>query len=79
MGERGGDREPVPGDQGSGAEPAPAYAYAGAGVGNFLGGPAGEMKSNAAAGPSCNQGPRGSRETSGPIPKDLKMHIPLWL
>ena len=41
--------------------------------------PAGEMKSNGAAGPSCNQGPGGSRETSGPIPQDLKMHIPPWL
>ena len=30
-------------------------------------------------GPSCNQGLRGSRETSGPIPQDLKMHIPPWL
>ena len=49
-------------------------------VGNFLGGwPAGEMKSNGAAGPSCNQGPRDSRETSSPIPQDLEMHIPPWL
>ena len=38
--------------------------------------PAGEMNSNGAAGPSCNQGPGGSRETSGPIPQDLKLHIP---
>ena len=44
-----------------------------------VGWPAGETKSNGAAGPSCNQGPRGYRETSGPIPKDLKMHIPPWL
>ena len=41
--------------------------------------PAAEVKSNGAAGPSCSQGPSGSRETSGPIPKDLKMHIPPWL
>ena len=41
--------------------------------------PAGEMKSNGAAGPSCNQGPSGSRETSDPIPQDLEMHIPSWL
>ena len=41
--------------------------------------PAGEMKLNGAAGPSCNQGPGGSRETFGPIPQDLKMHIPPWL
>ena len=41
--------------------------------------PAGEMKSNGAAGPSCNQGPRDSRETSSPIPQDLEMHIPPWL
>ena len=49
-------------------------------VGNFLSGwPAGEVKSNGAAGPSCNQGPSGCPETSGPIPQDLKMHIPPWL
>ena len=41
--------------------------------------PAGEMKSNGAAGPSCNQGPSDSRETSVPIPQDLEMHIPSWL
>ena len=41
--------------------------------------PAGEVKSNGAAGPSCNQGPSGCPETSGPIPQDLKMHIPPWL
>ena len=41
--------------------------------------PAGEVKSNGAAGPSCSLGPSGSRETSGPIPKDPKMHIPPWL
>ena len=32
-----------------------------------------------AAGPSCNQGPKASHETSGPIPQDLKRHIPPWL
>ena len=45
----------------------------------YLVGIAGEMKSNGAAGPSCNQGPRDSRETSGPIPQDFKMNIPPWL
>ena len=63
--------KPVPGNQGPGA-----------GAGRQLhrsGWPAGAMKSNGAAAPSCNQGLRGSRETSGPIPQDLKMHIPPWL
>ena len=36
MGESGGDQEPVPGEQGPGAEPAPAYA--GERVGSLLAG-----------------------------------------
>ena len=48
-------------------------------TGSSVGWPAGEVKSNGAAGPSCNQGPSGCPETSGPIPQDLKMHIPPWL
>ena len=49
-------------------------------VGNFLASRlAGKMTRDGVAGPSCNQGPGGSRETSGSIPQDLKMHIPPWL
>ena len=32
-----------------------------------------------AAGPFCNQGPKHSCETRGPIPNTRQMHIPLWL
>ena len=32
-----------------------------------------------AAGPFCNQGPKHSCETRGPIPNTRQMYIPLWL
>ena len=41
--------------------------------------PAGAAKSNGAAGPSCNQGPKHSCETRSPIRGTPQMHIPLWL
>ena len=41
--------------------------------------PAGETKSNGAAGPSCSLGPQGSCETHNPTPDIPKMHIPPWL
>ncbi len=41
--------------------------------------PAGETKSNGAAGPSCSLGPQGSSETHNPTPDIPKMHIPPWL
>ena len=40
--------------------------------------PAGGMRSSGVAGPSCNQGPEYSCETSGPFPDTQRMHIPSW-
>ena len=41
--------------------------------------PAGNMRSSAAATPSCNQWPKGFCENPRLVPDVPRMHIPLWL
>ena len=49
-------------------------------VGGFLAGLVSRKDAvRPAAGPFCNQGPKHSCETRGPIPNTRQMHIPLWL
>ena len=49
-------------------------------VGDFLAGLVSRKDAvRPAAGPFCNQGPKHSCETRGPIPNTRQMHIPLWL
>ena len=79
LGEGGGDREPVIGDQGPGIGLAPDRKR-GKGSGTSSPRcPAGRRGSNTVAAPFCNQGLKGYCKTPNPIANPRQMHIPPWL